>query len=509
MALKPCFCCFKPWYTFLGRKAAVTLNENADETRPRGLFARHRRPIIIGGVLFLLIVGSFVYWLLSRGKQSTDDAQINGHMVMVTARVASHVRFVTVDDTDHVKQGQLLVQLDRRDLFEALRRAQADLASQIAQTTAAINQVAITQRTAPSTNLQAVATTAIAGQAIVTSQTQLTSAEAEVVSANAAVGAAQEQVHAAKTDYDAAIEQVSAAQQSVTIAQADVTAARSNAQTQAREAQRYTSMYKQGAVSREQAENYANISTNAQSAYRSAMSRLQTAQVGVTQAIARREGARALLARANRLVASSQASLVQAKANVRAAQSGLRQAESRLNQAQAAQMGTQTVPQQIGASIAQSRAAAAKIAQSRAAVRSARLNLSYTEIRASKTGEIVSRAVNAGQYVQPGQAMMAIVPENDVWVTANFKETQIEHMKPGQRAEITVDTYGGRRFYGRVQGIGAASGEKLSLLPPENATGNFVKVVQRIPVRINIDRPFPKGIVFRPGQNVIVTVYTR
>jgi membrane fusion protein, multidrug efflux system len=125
------------------------------------------------------------------------------------------------------------------------------------------------------------------------------------------------------------------------------------------------------------------------------------------------------------------------------------------------------------------------------------------------TGEAVSRNVNPGQYVQPGQALMAVVPLNDVWVTANFKETQIRGMKPGQRADIEVDTYSGRHFRGRVRGIGAASGEKLSLLPPENATGNFVKVVQRIPVRIVFDQPIPKGVVFRPGQNVIATVHVR
>ena len=148
-------------------------------------------------------------------------------------------------------------------------------------------------------------------------------------------------------------------------------------------------------------------------------------------------------------------------------------------------------------------------AKSYADVRAAQLNLSYTSIKAPVTGEVVSRNVNPGQYVEPGQSLMAVVPLNDVWITANFKETQIRRMRPGQRADVVVDTYSGRYFHGRVKGIGAASGEMLSLLPPQNATGNFVKVVQRIPVRIIFDQPVPEGIVFRPGQNVVVTVYLR
>ncbi len=160
-----------------------------------------------------------VYWLLSRGEESTDDAQVNGHMVIVTARVASHVRFVTVDDTDRVTRGQLLVQLDRRDLQQALERAEADLASQIAQTAAAINQVSITQHTAPSAAGQAVAGTSIAQQGVITAGTEVASAEAQVVSAEAAVRASREEATSARTDVDAATAQVKTARENVSVAQ--------------------------------------------------------------------------------------------------------------------------------------------------------------------------------------------------------------------------------------------------------------------------------------------------
>lgn len=486
-----------------------TLNENAAPSRIREFIKRHTKPILISGVLVIIIVGAAIYWLLGRGKESTDDAQINGHIVMVTARVSGHIRLITVDDTDRIEAGQLLAQLDPSDLLQALNKAKADLASQIAQTAAAGDQVSIVQHTAPSSFLQASAATEIAIQGEVSATTQLVSAEAQVTSAQAAVKAAQDDIKSAQTDFQAASAQVKAAQAEVVIAQADVAAAKSNAQTQSKETERYLYMLQQGAVSRQQYENMANTNTSAQSALRSSQSRLQAAQVAVEQSISHREGARALLARANNRLTSSSAALTQAQSGVRAANAALQQANFKTQQAKAAEFGTQTVSQQIAAGESERKAAAARIAQSEAAVRAAELNLSYTSIYAAKNGEIVSRNVNPGQYVQPGQALMAIVPHRDVWVTANFKETQIENMKPGQRADIRVDTYGGKVFRGRIKAIGAASGEKLSLLPPENATGNFVKVVQRIPVRIVFDQSIPKDIIFRPGQNVVATVYTR
>lgn len=485
------------------------MNEQHDQSRIKKFLAAHRGPVVIGAIFLMILLAGAIYWLMSRGKVTTDDAQINGHMVMVTARVASHVRVVAVDDTDRVTKGKLLVELDRRDLLHALQRSRADLAAQIAQTSAALSQVTITQHTAPSSAGQAIAGTSIAQQGIVTAQMQVASAEAQVVSAEAAIRAAREEAASAQTDYEAATAQVESAREAVNVAQSDVVAAKSNADTQSREAARYLYMYKQGAVSKQQYENIANINTTAQSSLNSAKSRMETAKIGVQQAISRRAGSQALVARANSRVVSSRASLVQARANVRSSRAALDQSLSQLAQAQSAEYGTQTVPQQVSASKAQSKSAEAKIAQARAAVRTASLNLSYASIVAPVAGEIVSRNVNPGQYVQPGQALMAVVPLTDVWVTANFKETQIRNMKPGQRAVIKVDTYPGLSFRGKVKGIGAASGEKLSLLPPENATGNFVKVVQRIPVRILIDRPIPKGIVLRPGQNVVATVYVR
>ncbi len=470
---------------------------------------RRRNALIVAGAVLVLLVAGAIYWLMTRGRVTTDDAQIYGHLVAVTARVSGNVQTITVDNTDKVTEGDLLVQLDPRSYRQALQRARADLAAQQAQTAAAEEQTTLTSKTAPSAYGQAAAATDIAREGVDAARTQITLSQAEVTAAEAGVAAAREQVSALRTDVDAARAQVEDAQQAVQIAQADLTAAESEATTQTTELRRFQYLVRSGAAAQAQLDAVQNRYNNAQAALRSAQSRVVSARAAVSQARARLAGAQALQARAESQLAAQTAALAQARTGVRTARVALNQAEARLRQAQAAERGAETVPQQVGITEAQRKAAAARIRQAAAEVRSAELNLSYTSIRAPVTGEISNRSVQLGQHVSPGQALMSVIPLHRVWVVANFKETQIGNMKPGQVAEITVDTYRGRRFRGKVQGIGAATGAITSLLPPENATGNFVKVVQRIPVRIVFDQKIPRDVVLRPGQNVIATVYTR
>jgi membrane fusion protein, multidrug efflux system len=189
-----------------------------------------------------------------------------------------------------------------------------------------------------------------------------------------------------------------------------------------------------------------------------------------------------------------------AHANAQAAASKVGQARASLQQSKANQ-------QQVHVSEAEANSAKAAIAQARANLRAAQLNLGYTRIPAPVTGEVTNKHADLGQVVQPGQELMALVPLQDVWVTANFKETQLAHVRPGDPAEVHVDTYD-TTIQGRVNSIAGASGAITSLLPPENATGNFVKVVQRIPVKITFDH-LPPGVVLRPGMNVEATIITR
>jgi membrane fusion protein (multidrug efflux system) len=165
-------------------------------------------------------------------------------------------------------------------------------------------------------------------------------------------------------------------------------------------------------------------------------------------------------------------------------------------------------PQQVQASKARESSAGARVEQAKAAREQARLNLQYTRIVAPADGVVSKKSVEVGEVIQPGQPLLAIVPLEDIWVTANFKETQLRDMRPGQAANISVDAYG-RTYGGYVQSIAAATGARFSLLPPENATGNYVKVVQRVPVKITFDKGQDPNHLLRPGMSVVVTVFTR
>ncbi|HEY4742541.1 MAG TPA: HlyD family secretion protein [Candidatus Acidoferrales bacterium] len=202
---------------------------------------------------------------------------------------------------------------------------------------------------------------------------------------------------------------------------------------------------------------------------------------------------------------SSAASVAAALANESAAQQFVQQAKSRLVQADANHQSAETGPQQVSSTRARVRAAIADVEQRRALLEQAELNLQYTKIVAPITGE-VNKTVVVGLNVQPGQQLLTVVPLDEVWVTANFKETQLRRMRVGQKAEIHVDS-NGRKLKGHVDSIAGATGPSFSLLPPENATGNYVKIVQRIPVKIILDPGENQDRVLRPGMNVVPDVY--
>jgi membrane fusion protein, multidrug efflux system len=197
---------------------------------------------------------------------------------------------------------------------------------------------------------------------------------------------------------------------------------------------------------------------------------------------------------------ADQEKLAQARRNADIARAALAASEARLRQAQANR-------KQVNVRAADAAAARAAIARAKANLEEAELQLSYTAIVAPADGVVTRRSVTRGQIVQEGQGLMVIVPLHEIYVTANFKETQLADVRPGQRAEVRVDTYG-KTFRGHVDSISSATGAMMSLLPPENATGNFVKVVQRIPVKIVLDDMGPDSPVLRPGMNVDATIFT-
>ena len=202
---------------------------------------------------------------------------------------------------------------------------------------------------------------------------------------------------------------------------------------------------------------------------------------------------------------SSTATVAAARASESATEQFVEQAKSRLAQAEANHKYAETGPQQVSSTQARARAAVADVEEKRALLEQAELNLGYTKIVAPVTGQ-VNKTVVVGMNVQDGQQLLTVVPLDEVWVTANFKETQLKHMQVGQRAEIHIDSTG-RTLKGHVDSIAGATGPLFSLLPPENATGNYVKIVQRIPVKIVLDPGENKDRRLRPGMNVVPDVY--
>ena len=268
--------------------------------------------------------------------------------------------------------------------------------------------------------------------------------------------------------------------------------------------------------------NLNNANTDVQSAtagVAQAERQLQAAEARVTQAQANYTKAKLDLERYTPLVekdiiskqqydaavaaaAADQAAVAEAEASRIAAQDAVRIAHDRVTQAQSSLKYAQTGPQQVAIQKARADQAAGQVDQAKAALAQAKLNLSYCEIHAPVAGIITTKSVEVGQNIAQGQALMTLVDLDDVWITANFKETQLEHMRVGQATTVHVDAYG-RDFDGKVTQIGGATGSMLSLFPPENATGNYVKVVQRIPVRIDLTRPDEnKDHMLRPGMSV-------
>ena len=208
-------------------------------------------------------------------------------------------------------------------------------------------------------------------------------------------------------------------------------------------------------------------------------------------------------------VDSARSQIAEAEAGIRVAESKLVQSRAGEQQAHAELQTAETGPSQIAATRARASSAEARVMQARANLAQAELNLQYTTVKAPARGIVSKKGINTGQVLQTGQPLLALVQIDDVWVTANFKETQLKDMRPGQRATIAVDAFGGREFKGKIDSVAGATGSKFSLLPPENATGNFVKVVQRVPVKIVLEPGQDPEHRLRPGMSVTPVVYTK
>jgi membrane fusion protein, multidrug efflux system len=404
-------------------EASIPLRSGVGPGRPpargRKLLWRTVEAVIVIAIIAgsVLVYRSYAQW------ESTDDAQIDGYIYPVNARIQGFVTRVTVDDNQYVEAGTVLVQLDPKDYEVAVANAKAVLANDKANEAALVTNVPLTS---------------------VNTSTQLSSAEADVEDRNAAIVAAQRAFDAAQ----AALRETEANDLK---AQDDVNRYKPLAEKDEIPQQRYIQ-----AVHTEKA------------------------------TAAAVEAGRSSAAAAEQAVTQARAKLEQTRAQLRYAQTG---------------------PQQISVQRSRADAAAAETQRAAALLDQAQLNLQYATIVAPVSGIVGQRSVQPGQNISPGQQLMTVVPleSQNIWVTANFKETQLANMRPGQPVKISVDAYG-RSYDGHVLNVAAASGARFSLLPPENATGNYVKVVQRLPVKILFENGQDIEHLLRPGMSVVPSV---
>ena len=392
-------------------------------TRPSRTASPGFRIALIIGAVVLLLVAFFVYRYVS-SYESTDDAQVDGHINSVSARITGHVVKLNVNDNQYVQAGMVLVEIDPTDYQVAYERAKADFEDAQAAAAAAGVNVPITS---------------------VSTTSQVSFSEADVAAARAGVAGARQQFSAAKAQLD-------------------------------------------------QAEANNVKAQNDLGRYKQLVDKQEISQQQYDQAVA--------AARADEAAVQAARSLADA------AQSQVTEAQGKLAQSEANWRNAQTAPKQMQVIRSRAASAEAEALRKKADLDQARLNLEYTKIVAPVAGVVSDRTVEVGQNVAPGQELMKVIPLNDVWITANFKETQLRDMKVGQPVTVEVDA-NGRKYRGKVDSIAGASGARFSLLPPENATGNYVKVVQRIPVKLVLDPGENKDQSLRPGMSVTPKVWIR
>jgi membrane fusion protein (multidrug efflux system) len=391
-------------------------------------------------LLAVIVLAAGFFWVFTEDvNPSTDDAQVDGHSIVIAPRVPGYVQKMLIDDNTRVKQGDLMIQLDPADYQAKVDEARAAL--QVAEARAAALKI-----TVPFT----IGTTSSA-----------------TVAASAQVEAERSELASAEATY----RRLSTSE--LKFAEANIAARKAELDKADSDVKRTRTLAEQSEISRQQFDAYLATDEVARNEWLAAQQKLDATKREA-------EAAKAAQDTAHARVAQGEAEVRQSKAQQ--LESGVRKADYQ--------------------------SALADVEQAKATLNQALLNLSYTQLRAPMNATVTKRTVEPGQQFAVGQAMFNLVPLDEIWITANLKETQIARVRPGQKVTIDVDTYGHQTFSGVIDSIASSTGSRQALLPPENATGNFVKVVQRIPVKILVHQNPNDGDVLRPGMNVEVKIRT-
>jgi membrane fusion protein (multidrug efflux system) len=412
-----------------------------------------RRAVIgLAGLVALGILGWGGWaWYRSGAEVSTDDAYVEGTISPVSAKVSGHIVEVLVRDNQAVKSGEVLFRVDPRDYEARLAQARAAVAVAEANVRAARAEVPLARETTRS----------------------------QVDEVRAALEGSRVSVRSSESAVDEARARLESKRAAVMAMRADVAAAQSAERKAARDLERMKALMKNDYVSRREHDD--------------ALAALETATANL-EAVERR-------------MSQTEKEVQQTEAEMASRKLAIEQAQQRVAEIRGTLARAESQQGQVSVKSAELARAEALLKAAQTDVGVAELNLEHTIVRAPTDGVVSKRSVEVGQVVQVGQPLLALVPLHDVWVVANFKETQLTSIRPGQRAEVRVDTYPGMTFVGSVNSISAGTGSRFSLLPPENATGNWVKVVQRVPVKILLDgktvgNPQP----LRAGMSAVVTV---
>jgi membrane fusion protein, multidrug efflux system len=422
-----------------------------------------RRVVIVAGIvvaLALLGYGGYAWYHASR-HVTTDDAYVEGPIAAISAKVAGQVVELLVRDNQAVQQGDVLLRIDPRD--HRLRVEQARSAVGIAESRhrAAVERVALGREVA---------------------QGQRTQARASILSAESTQQAAREAVESSRAT-------VAARRAALDSLRAELDRTRALAERSELDLKRATELVAKELISRQDLDH-------ASSDAKVAAAQVATAEQRVMQA--------------ERDLAAVEADLKGRESGSEPNQVGLRMADARAVDARARQIQADAMLQDVRVREAERELAAAQLREARANLAMAELNLEHTEVRAPIAGVVSKKSVELGHVVAVGQPLLAVVPLRDVWVIANFKETQLTRVRPGMPVRVEIDTFPDHVFTGTVESISAGTGSRFSLLPPENATGNWVKVVQRVPVKITLNpEEFGNPIVLRAGMSAFVTIRVR
>jgi membrane fusion protein (multidrug efflux system) len=395
----------------------------AAPVEPAAPRSRSRAKIVLAVLIAIALGAGGASYGMSHGTETTDDAQVEGHVANVSPRIAGQVKRVLITDNQEVKAGDVLVQLDDRDFAAKLAASKADVAAATASLRAAESQLVVTKKSSESTLV------------------------------------------VAKGGLSQAVAVDGTTRASIVQARADVDAAKSRRALAKLELDRSNKLFAGNAVAQADVDAKQAVFDQADAAQAQATARLDAAQANTANSAGTIESARGRLL--------------------------------------SAELG----PDQVMAATAQVELAQAKLEQAKAALEQAELNESYTQIKAETSGVVARRAVEIGQTVSPDRPLMAIVPLDDTWVVANFKEDQLAAMKAGQSVKVSIDSYPDKALHGHVESLAAGTGSRFALLPADNASGNFTKVVQRVPVLVRLDDG--RDVALRPGMSAKVTVVTK